>query len=157
MSNRQADALWIGVLGGDLNNRTYLALKTTHIAPQSLKNLKVGNLIERFDPLYLRIVRGTEVIARAKLGRIGRREAIHIVSLKPPLSSSVNIPSEHARLEARLRLLPDGDYAVGDLLEYDEPLSRSIVLLADGRPVALGEMVEYDNDVVVRITRVLGE
>jgi flagellar motor switch/type III secretory pathway protein FliN len=154
MSNRQADALRIEVLGGDLTDRTCLVLKTTHIASKRLKKLEEGSLIDGFDPLHLRIVHGDSVIARAKLGQIGRRESVHIVSLESQ-SLVAKTPPKHVRLEARLRLLPDADYAVGDLLEYDELLSRSIVILADGHPVALGEMVDYDNDVLIRITRVL--
>jgi len=154
-NNRQADTLRLDVLGSDLVGRTWLALKSTHIAPKKLKKLEEGSLIDGFDPLHLRLIRDGQVIARAKLGQVNGREAVHIVStISEPLHDSV--PGKHRLLEARLRLLSETrEYAEGDVLEFDLPLSREIILLADGRPIAIAEMVAYDEEPVLRITRMI--
>ena len=154
-NNRQADALRLDILGSNLAGRTWLALKQTHIAPKKLKKLEEGSLIDGFDPLHLRLIRDGRVIARAKLGRVGNREAVHIVStLSEPLYDTA--PGKHLLLEARLRILSNTrEYTEGDLLESDLTLSREILLLADGRPIAVAEMIAYDDDPVLRVTRMI--
>ncbi len=154
-NNLQADTLRLGVLGSDLVGRTWLALKRTHIAPKHLKKLEAGSLIDGFDPLHLRLIRDGHIVARAKLGRIGDREAVHIVSQRlEPLPDTA--PGKHLLLEARLRLLSGvREYAEGDVLEFDLPLSREIVLLVDGRPMAIAEMVAYDEEPIVRVARMI--
>ena len=154
-NNHQADALRLEILGSNLAGRTWLALKQTHIAPKKLKKLEEGSLVDGFDPLHLRLIRDGRVIARAKLGRVGDREAMHIVSTaSEPLYEAA--PGKHRLLEARLRLLSSTrEYTEGDLLEFDLPLSRDILLLADGRPVAIAEMVDYDDEPVLRIAKVI--
>jgi len=154
-NNRQADTLRLDVLGSDLVGRTWLALKSTHIAPKKLKKLEEGSLIDGFDPLHLRLIRDSNVIARAKLGQVDGREAVHIVSTASEILHDAT-PGKHHLLEARLRLLSDTrEYAEGDLLEFDLPLSREVLLLSDGRPIAIAEMVAYDEEPVLRITRMI--
>jgi flagellar motor switch/type III secretory pathway protein FliN len=155
MSNRQADALHIEVLGGTCAERTCLTLKPTHLLTRQFKKLTVGSLIEGWDPLHLRIMREGNTIARAKLGRIAEHEAIHIVATQEPQSPPTNLPKKHRLLEGRLRLLSEETFEVGDVLEYTIPLSKHIVLVADSTAFGLGEMVEYDGDIAVRITRML--
>ncbi len=153
MSNRQADALRLDVLASEGIDRPYLALKPARISAKKFAKLREGDLIDGFDPLHLRLVHKGAVIARAKLGRIGHREAIHIVSTEREEMVSGSSPRYHL-LEVRLRLMAAAPVR-GDVIEYDEPLSRSLVILADRRPFALGEMVEYDGEPTVRITRML--
>ena len=155
MSNHQADMLRIAVLGGDLSGQTWLALPPTHLPHKQLKKLAPGVLIEGFDPLRMRLVRDGEVIARAKLGHVGGQETLHIVASDSTPYASKRLPSKHALLEARLRVLGDRTYAVGEVVTFDDPLTGSIVLVADGVPVATGEIVEYADDVLVRIVQVL--
>ncbi len=154
MSNRQADALRLDVLASEGIDRPYLALKPARISAKKFDKLREGDLIDGFDPLHLRVVHDGAVIARAKLGRIGRREAIHIVSTEREVLASGSSP-RHRLLEVRLQLMGASALVRGDVIEYDEPLSRSLVILADRRPFALGEMVEYDGEPTVRITRML--
>jgi len=154
MSDRQADPLRIDVLGRPLSDRTYLALKNTHIAPKNLKKLHEGNLIDGCDPLHLRIVRNGRIVARAKLGQIHGREVLHIVSVEDePLTASA--PGKHRLLEGRIRVLPhDMTFAAGDIIELEASIRPAILLLADGQPVAIAEMVEYHDDALLRVVKV---
>lgn len=155
MSNRQADALRREMLGSSDPEAVFVTLKPISITPKRLKKLAPGDLIDGFDPLHLRIVRGDRVIARAKLGQISGVEAIHIVSTEPepfPLGAG----GKKHLLEGRLRRLSKTHFESGEILEYPDPLSRHLLLLADRHPVALGELVEYDGEAIVRVTELLG-
>jgi len=156
MSNRQADALRREMLGYNDPEALFVTLKPVSITSKRLKKLTAGDLIDGFDPLHLRIVRGDQVIARAKLGQVDGVEALHIVSTEPepfPLGA----PGKKHLLEARLRRLPEAHFASGDLFEYPDPLSGHLLLLADRHPLALGELVEYDGEAIVRVTELLGD
>jgi hypothetical protein len=154
MSNRQADVLRIDVLGRETPERVVLGFKPAVITRKRLRKLEPGVLLEGLDPLHLRLMRQGRVIAHAKLGRIDRRETIHIVSTD--VHDTIKVPdSKHRLLEGRLRLLDDSEYRAGDVQEFDEPLTHHIVLLVDHEPIALGELVEYDDEPIVRITRML--
>ncbi len=157
MSDRQADPLRIDVLGRSLDDRTYLALKNTHVTKKSLKKLEKGSLVDGCDPLHLRIVRNDQIVARAKLGQVNGHEVLHIVSTEPePLRTSG--PGKHRLLEGRMRILPqEMNFAVGDIIELESSVMSAILLLADARPVAIAEMVEYRDDAVLRIVEVLDE
>jgi len=155
MSDHQADPLRIDVLGRRLNDRTYLALKNTHIAPKKLKKLREGSLIDGCDPLHLRILRNGRIIARAKLGQINGREVLHIVSVESE-EPRVSAPGKHIILEGRIRLLPEEMiFAAGDIIELDASIMPAILLLADGQPVAIAEMVEYQDNALLRLVKVL--
>jgi len=155
MSNRQADGLRLGVLGHADAHRTYLALKPIRIKPRHRTKLAEGSVLEHLDPLQLRIVRDGHVLARARLGRVGEREAIHVVSTDPEPYIPDPAP-RHPVLEVRLRIVGEGEhYGVGEVIEYDRPLSREMLVLIDGKPVAVAEIVECDHEPVVRITRML--
>ena len=154
MSNRQADALRWEMLGSDDPEAVFITLKPVSITSKRLKKLAPGVLIEGFEPLNLRLVRGDRVIARAKLGHVGGVEAIHIVSTEPEPFPLGALGKKHL-LEARLRRLKEARFEPGDLLEYPDPLSRHLLLLADRHPVALGELVEYDGEPIIRVTEIL--
>jgi hypothetical protein len=156
MSNHQADDLFVETLNRADIERLLLILKPASIKPKLIKKLKTGMLIDGLDPYNLRIARGDEVVARAKLGRIGERETLHIVStdnealpLKPE--------SKDVLLEARMVYLSQNSFEAGDIVEFDDPVSSRLLILADRYPVALGEIVEYEEEGWVHITRVLGE
>jgi len=155
MSDHQADPLRIDVLGRLLNDRTYLALKNTHIAPKKLKKLHEGSLIDGCDPLHLRIIRNGRIVARAKLGQINGNEVLHIVSTETE-EIKTSAPGKHVILEGRIRLLPDEkSFATGEIIELESSIMPAILLLADARPVAIAEMVEYHDDAMLRIVKVL--
>jgi len=154
MSNAQADGLRIDVLGSQEKHRTFLMLKPATIKPKHVDRLVEGMLLGSLDPLHLRIVREGHILARARLGRIGSREAIHIVSTDPEPFPTPAKP-KHRILEVRLKLITEGNFDVGSVIEYDEALSRDMLVLIDGQPYAMAEMVEYDNEPMVRITRML--
>jgi len=154
MFDRQADALRLGVLGSDLSSQTYLALKMTRIGSKKFKKLREGDVLDGFDPLHMRIIRDRTVIARAKLGQVDGRETIHIVSVtSKPLPDAA--PAKKVLLEVRVRLLPDQEIAEGDLMMFDTPLTRNLLLLADGRPAAIADLVEVDDEAMLQIARVL--
>jgi hypothetical protein len=154
MSNAQADRLRIEVLSSQEKHRTFLMLKPATIKSKHVAHFTEGVLIGSLDPLHLRIVRGEHILARARLGRIDTREVIHIVSTDPePLPTSAK--PKHRILEVRLKLITEGVFSGGSILEYDEALSRDMLILIDGQPYAMAEMVEYDNEPMVRITRML--
>jgi flagellar motor switch protein FliM len=155
MSNAQADALKFEVLGGALSGRWYLALKPVFLPTKRLKKLKEGVLLDGLDPLHLRVMYGDRTVARARLGQVNGREAVHIVAREPDDATRPEPPKGHRLLEGRLRLLEAKEYDPGMVLEFDTPLTRELVLRVEGEPFALGEMVEYDDEVYVRITRLL--
>jgi hypothetical protein len=155
MSNAQADALRIEMLGGYDERQRYLILKPIAIKPKQLKALKPGVLLGDLDPYHLRIVQGPSLIARAKLGRIGAHEAIHIVSTRPePFPRPEK--TDHHLMEVRLRTMPDAPLNEGEIIECDAPLFHTLLVTVDGVPTAMGELVEYDNEPMVRITRLIG-
>lgn len=156
MFDRQADVLRKEMLASDDPAAVFVTLKPASIASKRLKKLAPGVLIDGLDPLHLRIVCGNRIIARARLGQIGGIEAIHIVSTRPE-PFPVNVSGKKYLLEARLRRLADTDFESGDILEYPDPLSRYLLLLADRHPVALGELVDYDGEPVVRVTEILDD
>ncbi len=154
MSNHQADDLYIETLGRSDNSRAMLSLKPLSIKPKQIKDIKRGTLIEGFDPYNLRIYRGDRIVARAKLGRIGDKEALYIVSSQTE-EPKYNIGSKAKLLECRVSFLPDAEFAKGDVLEFDEPLSQKLLILLDGKPIALGKVVEYDDEAWVYVEREL--
>ncbi len=156
MSNHQSDDLFIETLSRSDTDRLMLSLKPVSIKPKQLKKIEKGMLIDGFDPYNLRIISQGDVIARAKLGKIENREALYIVSAsieEPP----AKLKGKSILLEARMSFLPDGEYSVGDVVEFDDPISQKILIVADTQPVALAELVEYDQEDWVHITRVLSE
>jgi len=154
MSNAQADSLRIDVLGGVQPPRAYLALKPASLSRKQRERLQEGSVLERLDPFHLRVIRGKNILAWARLGRIGEREAIHIVSTDPEIFPEV--PKKHHLLEVRLRLVGEEDpFRTGEVIEYDRPLSREMLVLIDHEPVAVAAITECDHEPVVRITRML--
>jgi len=155
MSNRQADTLRLDALASDRAGQAYLTLKPARLAAKKIKKLHEGDLLDGLDPLHLRIIRDGQILARAKLGQIGGREAVHIVDTDPEPIDDTVLP-KYVRIDVRLRLLTSSDdLAVGDVLEHDDPLSRSVVILADNAPLAIGEMVDYDGEAMIRVMRIL--
>jgi hypothetical protein len=152
VSNAQADALRIDMLGGYDEHTCYAILKPSMISPRQLKRLNVGVLLAQTDPYHLRIVQGTTLIARAKLGRVGSREALHIVSTRPEPFPHTKDEEEHL-VEVRLCTLPKDSIVQGEVIECDAPVLQTMLLLVDGIPVAMGEGVEYDNEPMIRIVR----
>ncbi len=155
MSNHQSDDLHIETLCRDNDKRPMLTLKPIKIKNKELQKIQEGALIEGFEPFNLRIVRSRKIVARAKLGRIGNKEAIHIVSLDEDASIENDIDPKHKLLEGRVAYLSEDSFNAGDVIEFEEPISGRIVILADSHPVALGEIVDYDDEAWVRIIRVL--
>ncbi len=156
MSNTQAETLRLDVLGSHLSGRTYVALKPVHLPAKRLKKLREGVLIAGCDPLHLRIVRDGMVLARAKLGQIGHRETIHIVAQEAPQLFLKDPPRKHILLETRLHLFPASEpIAVGTIIEYDTPRSGALLVLADHVPIALADMVLYQEEPVLRIVKML--
>jgi len=154
MSNAQADSLRIDVLGNARPPRAYLALKPATLSRKQREKLQVGSVLEDLDPFHLRVIHGPNVLARARLGRIGEREAIHVVSTDP--HAFPGTPGKHHLLEVRMRLVGEDDvFRTGEVIVYDQPLSKEMLVLLDGTPIAMAEIVECDHEPVVRIVRML--
>jgi len=156
MSNAQADSLRINVLADRGNKQIYLMLKPAAIRSKEISKLTEGSLLSALDPLHLRIVRGDQILARARLGRLGIHEAIHITSIHPEQLLSPLRKKEHL-LEVRLRIVSEGIFEKGAVIEYSEPLTQGLLVLIDKEPVAIARIVEYDNDPMLQITRMLHE
>jgi len=155
MSNRQADSLRREVLGLQDEQHAFVCLKPIALSKKALKLMDKGSIIDGWDPLHLRIVQGDRVLARAKLGEVNALEAIHIVSDKAETYPSA-APGKKHLLEARLRLWDGGHPKVGDLIEYRDPLSPSMLLLIDHRPYGLGRLIGYNGEPAVQVTEIFG-
>jgi len=154
MSNHQADDLFVETLGRSFEGRTFLALKPVSIKTRLIKDIDQGALIEGFDPYNPRIFRDGDIIARAKLGKTGDKEALYIVSTETE-NAERKSGAKESFLECRISFLPDMKYEEGKVIEFDEQLSSKLLILSDGVPVALGKIVDYDDEACVYITRKL--
>jgi hypothetical protein len=156
MSNHQADDLFVETLSISDSSRAMLILKPIVIKSKQIKKISKGMLLEGFDPFNLRIFHSGRIIARAKLGRIGEKEALYIVSSDSEEFAHKPGDREHL-LEGRFTFLPETDYDKGAVIELDEPVSDKILLLSDQKPVAVGKLVDYNDEVLISITRVFHE
>ncbi|NKQ41347.1 MAG: hypothetical protein HF962_07230 [Sulfurovum sp.] len=151
MYNIQANGLSQALLRGSNPKFCLLAFEPLMIKKSDLKQLEVNQLISLGNKLpKLFVYHKGVVVGQAALGSVGNQTSV-VISAKERISNLGKPEPRYTSIEARVAVLPKGDFVVGRLVRIPANSIKNILLFSKETVVAKATLAECNDEIFLQI------
>ena len=157
MYNAQANSLNRLIMSSDSQTHNFLTLEPISIKKSQLRDIRVGSLIDiGSDMPKLYIYKSDIIVGQARLGESNGIKSI-IISAKERMVSIKKAEPKHTILYCRMAIIQESDFIVSRLVAIGEDTLEDIVVLQNGKSIAIAKLVRYKKRYALEIMELTDE